>query len=242
MGQQGERPFQGASDQDRSRVAHGRAHLGEILLQAAVQIAPRVRERPRAKFVGAQDERKRFGPKASVPPRGEAVPDPMPKGRLAGQERHQRTVRFCGWRNAPRKTSPPGHPSNQTGRRASAVGPKKTIRTKAVENQHDGVGTRVRGQVRHPHRARTHGGTRQELNDSQRGEILQRLKVPDEVIWELLGFSPAQIAKWKNTRLSDQAATVANIATAMQRETPTQAQPTVSNVVNTNENGNGARA
>lgn len=82
--------------------------------------------------------------------------------------------------------------------------------------------------------------TRQELNDSQRGEILKRLGVPDEVIWEMLGYSPTQIAKWKARAASDQAANVANIVTAMQRATP--AAPTVTNVVNTNGNGNGAGA
>jgi len=78
--------------------------------------------------------------------------------------------------------------------------------------------------------------TRQELNDSQRGEILKRLGIPDEVIWEMLGYSPAQIAKWKATARSDQAATVATIATAMQRATPTQSAP-VTNVVSNNGNG-----
>lgn len=83
--------------------------------------------------------------------------------------------------------------------------------------------------------------TRQELNDSQRGEILKRLGVPDEMIYAMLGYSPEEIKKIMAMRRSDQAATVANIASAMRSQTPnpTQGAP-VTNVVN--NNGDGVRA
>lgn len=81
--------------------------------------------------------------------------------------------------------------------------------------------------------------TRNEKLDAEMGEILKRLGIPDEMLYAKLGFSPAEIKRILTMRRSDQAATVATIATAMQRATPTQSAPTT-NVVN--NNGNGVRA
>lgn len=59
--------------------------------------------------------------------------------------------------------------------------------------------------------------TRHEQTDAATGEAWQRLKVPDETIWQMLGFSPEQIARWKATQRSDTAMAVATIGQALQR-------------------------
>lgn len=84
--------------------------------------------------------------------------------------------------------------------------------------------------------------TRQELNDAQRGEILKRLGVPDEVIWLMLGYSPNDISKWKATQRSDTAAATAAVVGAIQKAQATQPPATQNGVpvaarVNGNQNG-----
>jgi hypothetical protein len=73
--------------------------------------------------------------------------------------------------------------------------------------------------------------TRQELPDAQRAEILKRLGVPDDEIWEMLGYSPEKVAAWKLTQRSDQAMQVATIAEAL------RAQPVATNGAQPNGNG-----
>lgn len=79
--------------------------------------------------------------------------------------------------------------------------------------------------------------TRQDLLEAQTAEVLKRLGVPDEEIWQMLGFDAEKIAQWKRTAQSDQAATIANVAQALQarQTTPTGAG------VGAGANGNGVQ-
>lgn len=79
---------------------------------------------------------------------------------------------------------------------------------------------------------------RNELTDSQTAEAHKRLGVPEERLWQMLGYSPPEIAKFKATQRSDQAAAVATIAGAIQRQ-QTQSVPVAAGRQN-GANGNGA--
>lgn len=84
--------------------------------------------------------------------------------------------------------------------------------------------------------------TRNELTDAQRAEILQRLRVPDDEIFSMLGYSPKKIAAWKATKRSDQAATIANVATVLQRQQAQVAQATTTRANGANAgDGNGGQ-
>ncbi len=80
--------------------------------------------------------------------------------------------------------------------------------------------------------------TRNEKSDAERAEILQRLNVPEDEIWTLLGYTPEQIAKFKAMKRSDQAATTAAVVGAIQKA---QAQPSATRATAANDNG-GQRA
>lgn len=70
--------------------------------------------------------------------------------------------------------------------------------------------------------------TRNELVQSQTAEIHKRMNVPDEKIWELLGYQPDEISMFKATARLERAADIAVIAEAARTGQPSivpQGQP-----------------
>jgi hypothetical protein len=59
---------------------------------------------------------------------------------------------------------------------------------------------------------------RNELSETQRAEGWKRLEVPNEAIWQLLGFTQDQIAAWGDTQRLAQAQQVATIAAALRTQ------------------------
>lgn len=84
--------------------------------------------------------------------------------------------------------------------------------------------------------------SRNEKNMAETAEIFKRLNVPDEKLWAMIGFTPEDIARFKAMMRSDQAATVAAVASALRAQPVSQpgqtaqSTPTLASV-----NGNGAR-
>lgn len=86
---------------------------------------------------------------------------------------------------------------------------------------------------------------RNDLTNAQTAQLHQALKVPDDQVWALLGYSSQEIAKWKATQRSDQAAVIANVTQAMQRTQQQQAQAQANGQPANGaqqQNGNGAQA
>lgn len=82
--------------------------------------------------------------------------------------------------------------------------------------------------------------TRSELTNAQAAEIQQRLNVPDEQLWAMLGYSPQDIQRFKAMQRTDQAATTAAVVGAIQQAQARQAtQPVVNRQNGVNGNGNG---
>lgn len=67
--------------------------------------------------------------------------------------------------------------------------------------------------------------TRHEKTDAETGQLHKNLGIPDEEIWAKLGYSPAQIARFKATQRSEQATTIATIAQNLGRVQPGQNPP-----------------
>jgi hypothetical protein len=87
--------------------------------------------------------------------------------------------------------------------------------------------------------------TRNEKSDAEMAEIQSRLRVPDEKLWEILGYSPQDIAKFKAMQRLDQAANMQAALSAIQTAQATTAQPVTARVNGdgTNQsNGNGVTA
>lgn len=79
--------------------------------------------------------------------------------------------------------------------------------------------------------------TREEKSEAETAEAHHRLEVPLEEVWAKLGYSPQQIQKFKAMQRTDQAAIVANVASALRTQPATQ--PTQSVPVASRTNGNG---
>lgn len=73
--------------------------------------------------------------------------------------------------------------------------------------------------------------TRNDLTEAQTAQIHSALKVPDDAVWALLGYTPQDITKFKAMKRTDQAAAVSTIAQALQQQRAATPQ--------SNQNGNG---
>jgi hypothetical protein len=83
--------------------------------------------------------------------------------------------------------------------------------------------------------------TRNEKSDAEMAEIQSRLGVPEEKLWEILGYSPQDIAKFKAMQRLDQAAQTQAVVSAIQSAQARQAaQPNGTVPVTARANGNGA--
>jgi hypothetical protein len=60
--------------------------------------------------------------------------------------------------------------------------------------------------------------TRNELSQAQMAQIHKALNVPDEQVWQTLGYTPEQIAEFRSSASADKAAQVAGIAAALRTQ------------------------
>jgi len=64
----------------------------------------------------------------------------------------------------------------------------------------------------------TDANVRNELSQAQVGQIYQQLNVPDDTIWQyVLGFTPSEIAGWRDAQRRDEAVKLASVADALRR-------------------------
>ena len=77
----------------------------------------------------------------------------------------------------------------------------------------------------------TDANVRNELASAQTGQAYQSLNVPEEVIWQyVLGFTPSEIAGWRDAQRRDEAVKLASVADALRRsgvmaQRPADSQP-----------------
>ena len=77
----------------------------------------------------------------------------------------------------------------------------------------------------------TDANVRNELSQAQVGQLYQQLNVPDDTIWQyVLGFTPSEIAGWRDAQRRDEAVKLASVADALRRsgvmaQRPADSQP-----------------
>lgn len=77
----------------------------------------------------------------------------------------------------------------------------------------------------------TDASVRNELSMAQVGQIYKQLNVPDDTIWQyVLGFTPSEIAGWRDAQRRDDAVKLASVADALRRsgvaaQRPADSQP-----------------
>ena len=77
----------------------------------------------------------------------------------------------------------------------------------------------------------TDANVRNELSMAQVGQIYKQLNVPDDTIWQyVLGFTPSEIAGWRDAQRRDDAVKLASVADALRRsgvaaQRPADSQP-----------------
>ena len=77
----------------------------------------------------------------------------------------------------------------------------------------------------------TDANVRNELSQAQVGQIYQQLNVPDDTIWQyVLGFTPSEIAGWRDAQRRGEAVKLASVADALRRsgvmaQRPADSQP-----------------
>jgi hypothetical protein len=67
---------------------------------------------------------------------------------------------------------------------------------------------------------------RNELVQAQTAQLHAGMNVPEDKVWQLLGYEPEEIARFGQQRRADQAAQVANIAAALRVDQQRQAPQT----------------
>ena len=84
----------------------------------------------------------------------------------------------------------------------------------------------------------TDANVRNELSQAQVGQLYQQLNVPDDTIWQyVLGFTPSEIAGWRDAQRRDEAVKLASVADALRRSGVAAQRPADSQPQQAQQNG-----